>query len=124
MNLLNLFGCKAQTENDPYWEFDHTQHFRPELNKGEFFKLSGYDFGWFVLEPISKFVKDREHEIERGKYLSYGQKALYYWWYLDAQVTNGGFVQFYYNGYGPYVPTIIRGLEHIGDKEMADLVKK
>ena len=124
MNLLNLFGCKAQRENDPYWEFDKTEHFRPELNKGEFFKLSGYDFGWFVLEPISKFVKDREHEIERGKSLSYGQKALYYWWYLDAQVTNGGFVQFYYNGYGPYVPTIIKGLEHIGDKEMADLVKK
>jgi antitoxin component YwqK of YwqJK toxin-antitoxin module len=124
INLLNLFGCKAQNENDPYWEFDKTEHFRPELNKGEFFKLSGFDFGWFVLEPLSKFIKDKEHEIERGKSLSYGQKALYYWWYLDAQVTNGGFVQFYYNGYGPYVPTIIKGLEHIGDTEMANLVKK
>lgn len=124
MNLLNLFGCKAQNENDPYWEFDKTEHFRPELNKGEFFKLNGFDFGWFVLEPISKFVKDKEHEIERGKSLSYGQKALYYWWYLDAQVTNGGFVQFYYNGYGPYVSTIIKGLEHIGDTEMANLIKK
>jgi antitoxin component YwqK of YwqJK toxin-antitoxin module len=124
MNLLNLFGCKAQNENDPYWEFNKTEHFRPELNKGEFFKLNGFDFGWFVLEPISKFIKDKEHEIERGKSLSYGQKALYYWWYLDAQVTNGGFVQFYYNGYGPYIPTIIKGLEHIGDTEMATLVKK
>lgn len=124
MNFLNLFGCKAQNENDPYWEFNETKHFRPELNKGEFFKLSGFDFGWFVLEPISQFVKDKEHEIERGKSLSYGQKALYYWWYLDAQVTNGGFVQFYYNGYGPYVSTIIKGLEHIGDTEMANLVKK
>jgi antitoxin component YwqK of YwqJK toxin-antitoxin module len=124
INLLNLFGCKAQNKSDPYWEFNRTEHFRPELNKGEFFKLSGYDFGWFVLEPISKFVKDKEYEIERGKSLSYGQKALYYWWYLDAQVTNGGFVQFYYNGYGPYVPTIIKGLEHIGDTEMANLVKK
>lgn len=124
MNLLNLFGCKVQNENNPYWEFNETEHFRPELNKGEFFKLNGFDFGWFVLEPISKFIKDKEHEIERGKFLSYGQKALYYWWYLDAQVTNGGFVQFYYNGYGPYIPTIIKGLEHIGDNEMANLVKK
>ncbi len=124
MNLLNLFGCKAQNENDPYWEFNKTDHFRPELNKSEFFKLNGFEFGWFVLEPISKFIKDKEHEIERGKSLSYGQKALYYWWYLDAQVTNGGFVQFYYNGYGPYVSTIIKGLEHIGDTEMANLVKK
>ncbi len=124
MNLLNLFGCKTQNENDPYWDFNENKHFRPELNKGEFFKLSGFDFGWFVLEPISKFVKNKEHEIELGKSLSYGQKALYYWWYLDAQVTNGGFVQFYYNGYGPYVSTIIKGLEHIGDTEMANLVKK
>ena len=56
--------------------------------------------------------------------MSYGQKALYYWWYLDAQVTNGGFVQFYYNGYGKYVPTIIKGLEHIGDQKMAALVRQ
>ncbi len=124
MNLLNLFGCKAENKNDPYWMFNEKTHFRPKLNKGEFFKLSGYDFGWVVLEPLSEFVKDKEHEIERGKSLSYGQKALYYWWYLDAQVTNGGFVQFYYNGYEPYIPTIIKGLEHIGDTEMANLVKR
>lgn len=124
MNLFNLFGCKAQNDNDTYWKFDKSEHFRPKLNKGEFYKLSGFDFGWFVLEPISKFVKDKDHEIERGKSLSYGQKALYYWWYLDAQVTNGGFVQFYYNGYAKYVPTIIKGLEHIGDIEMTNLVKK
>lgn len=124
MNLFNLFGCKAQNDNDTYWKFDKSEHFRPKLNKGEFYKLSGFDFGWFVLEPISKFIKDKDHEIERGKSLSYGQKALYYWWYLDAQVTNGGFVQFYYNGYAKYVPTIIKGLEHIGDIEMTNLVKK
>lgn len=122
MNLLNIFGNK--TENDPYWEFNKNDQFLPKLNKGGFFKLSGFDFGWFVLEPISNFIKEKKFEIERGKCLSYGQKALYYWWYLDSQVTNGGFVQFYYNGYAPYMPTIIKGLEHIGDIEMANLLKK
>jgi antitoxin component YwqK of YwqJK toxin-antitoxin module len=123
MGLFNFCG-QNKPARDPYWEFDKEKHFRPKLSKGDFFKLTGFDFGWFVLEPISIFVKDKEHEIERGKSLSYGQKALYYWWYVDAQVTNGGFVQFYYNGYGPYVPTIIKSLEHIGDKEMADLVRR
>ena len=94
------------------------------MNKGEFYKLNGYDFGWFVLEPLSKFVNGRDHELERGKSLSYGHKALYYWWYLDGQVTNGGFVQFYYNDYGRYIPTIIKGLELVGDTEMVSLVKK
>ncbi|WP_282056022.1 DMP19 family protein [Maribacter luteus] len=124
MKLRNVFGGKDQDDNDPYWEFNEKRHFKPKLNKGDYYKLSGFDFGWFVLEPMSNFVQDKEHEIERGKSLSYGQKALYYWWYLDAQVTNGGFVQFYYNGYAPYVATIIKGLEFIGDMEMADLVKK
>lgn len=122
MNIFNLFG-QEKLQSDQYWEFDQTKHFKPRLNKGDFFKLSGFDFGWFVLEPISKFVKDRVQEIEKGKSLSYGQKAIYYWWYVDAQVTNGGFVQFYYNGYGPYVPTIVKGLEYIGDKKMAELIR-
>ena len=123
MGIFKLFG-QEKPKSDPYWEFDKTKQFRPKLNKGDFFKLTGFDFGWFVLEPISKFIKDKEHEIERGKSLSYGQKALYYWWYVDAQVTNGGFVQFYYNGYGPYAPTIIKSLKHIGDEKMADLIQR
>ena len=73
---------------------------------------------------MSKFVKKKEYEIERNKSLSYGQKALYYWWYLDGQVTDGGFASFYLNGYGPYASTIIKSLEHIGDTAMAELVKK
>ncbi|WP_405415513.1 DUF4375 domain-containing protein [Maribacter sp. Asnod1-A12] len=124
MKLFQIFNRKDNNHNDPYWVFNEKKHFKPQLNKGDYYKLSGFDFGWFVLEPLSNFVQDKEHEIERGKALSYGQKALYYWWYLDAQVTNGGFVQFYYNGYGDYMPTIIKGLQHIGDIEMAELAQK
>lgn len=123
MNLFNLFG-QSKNPNDPYWEFDKANHFKPQLNKGSFFKLTGFDFGYFILEPLFKMVKSKEHEHELGKRLSYGQKALYYWWYMDAQVTNGGFVQFYYNGYDVYIPTIIKGLEYIGDREMVSLIKQ
>ncbi|MFY7733488.1 MAG: DMP19 family protein, partial [Bacteroidia bacterium] len=123
MNIFNLFGQNKQ-QNDPYWEFDKTKHFRPKLNKSDFFKLTGFDFGWLVLEPISEFIQDRKGELTKGNTLSYGQKTLYYWWYVDAQVTNGGFTQFYYNDYGMYVPTIIKGLKHIGDNKMAELVNR
>lgn len=123
MNIFNLFG-QSEPKNDPYWNFDESKHFRPNLDKGEFFKLTGFDFGWYVLEPISEYIKDEKGELKKGNTLSYGQKALYYWWYVDAQVTNGGFTQFYYNGYGKYVPTIIKGLKHIGDNKMAGLVNR
>ena len=118
-----IFGQKEEP-HDPYWVFDEASHFKPQLNKGDFYKLEGYDFGWFVLEPISTFVGDRNKEIEKSKSLSFGQKVLYYWWYLDGQVTNGGFVQFYFNGYGKYMPTIIKGLEYVGDDDMAKLASK
>ncbi len=124
MNILNLFGNKAEGQTDPYWEFNEKEHYRPQINKGDFFKLKDFDFGWLILERLVKHIKDMDQEVERAKSFSYAQKALYYWWYLDGQVRNGGFVQFYYNGYGPYVPTIIKGLKHIGDTEMAKLVKK
>lgn len=125
MNIFNLFGQNQQkNDSDPYWEVDQSKHFRPKLNKGEFFKLTGFDFGWFVLEQISDYIKDGKGELKKGNTLSYGQKALYYWWYVDAQVTNGGFTQFYYNDYGKYVPTIIKGLKHIGDDKMAELVNR
>ncbi|MFA7446378.1 MAG: DUF4375 domain-containing protein [Flavobacteriaceae bacterium] len=123
MSIFNLFG-QNKIENDPYWEFDQSKHFKPKLNTGDFLKLTEFDLGWLVLEPISNFIKDEKGELSKGKTLSYGQKALYYWWYVDAQVTNGGFTQFYYNGYGKYVPTIIKSLQYVGDYKMAELVNR
>lgn len=123
MNIFNLFG-QSKPKNDPYWEYNKEKHYIAKVNKGDFFKLTGFDFGWFMLEPITDFIQDNEHEIENGKSLSYGQKALYYWWYVDAQVKNGGFTQFYYNEYGQYAPTIIKALKHIGDNNMAELVNR
>ncbi|PHN08189.1 DMP19 family protein [Flavilitoribacter nigricans] len=124
MKIFNWLSRKSPAPGDPYWQFDPQIHFLPRLNKGDFFRLSGFDFGHFIRQPIAQFMQHRDLEIEKGRSLSYAQKALYYWWYLDAQVTNGGFVQFYYNGYDPYVSTIIRGLEYIGDQQMAGLIKK
>jgi antitoxin component YwqK of YwqJK toxin-antitoxin module len=123
MNFFNLFGQNKQ-QDDPYWEFDKIKHYKPKLNKGDFYSLTGFDFGWFVLEPISEYIQDRKGELTRGNTLSYGQKALYYWWYVDAQVTNGGFIQFYFNDYGKYAPTVIKALKHIGDNKMAELVNR
>jgi hypothetical protein len=52
----NNYSLDNDNTEDPYWDFDKDKHFRPQLNKGDFFKLTGFDFGWFVLEPISQFV--------------------------------------------------------------------
>jgi len=121
-------GCDMLS-NDPYNRkdknkfsgYDANNQLRPKISKASFFQMTGYDFCWLLLEPIDIAGSD-EDEAELAKRFSPGQKALYFWWYLDAQVTNGGFIQFYYNGYDVYVPAILEGLKHIGDEQMAELV--
>ncbi|HYE56769.1 MAG TPA: DUF4375 domain-containing protein [Chitinophagaceae bacterium] len=124
MKLFSFSRKQDSGPDDPYWEFNPSGHFRPKISREAFEKQTGFDFGWLLLEPLSDMIKKKRHEIDRGRRLSYGQKSLYYWWYIDAEVTNGGFVQFYYNGYDEYVPTIVRGLEYINDSEMVALVQR
>ena len=106
-----------------YNTFDKSNHLYPDFDKTAFDTLHLWDFGWAILEPINIAPND-EKEIILSKRLSKGQKALYFFWYLDAEVTNGGFIQFYWNNYRKYLPPILEGLELIGDKELKNLVEE
>lgn len=128
--LTTLLSCEQaknnSTKNDPqsaeqFNKFDTTQHLQPLFDKAKFDSLHGFDFGWALLEPIN-LAKSRDDDKELSKRFSPGQKALYFIWYLDEQVRNGGFPQFYLNGYGEYIPPIKEGLKLIGDSAMLTLV--
>jgi hypothetical protein len=97
--------------------FDQDNHLRPVFDKSLFETLHSWKFGYAILETIN-IAKSKEDENLLSKRLSRGQKALYFIWYLDAQVTNGGFIQFYWNGYSRYLPAIICGLILVGDLAM------
>jgi hypothetical protein len=122
-----LVSCGQQNTSElrvNHWaKEDPSNHLRPELNKTQFDTLKSWDLGWFLLEPIN-IAKGVDDEVELAKRFSKGQKALYFFWFLDAEVTNGGFIQFYWNGRDMYLPPIIEGLKLIGDKELLDLVNK
>jgi hypothetical protein len=107
-----------------YSSFYKSDHLQPSFSKRKFQDLHDWDFGWEILEPINIATDNEDSEIELSKRLSPGQKALYFFWYLDAQVTNGGFIQFYWNGYRKYLAPILQGLQLVGDQEMLQLVKK
>ena len=80
-----------------YWaEFDQEKHFKPKLKRRKFEKLKSWKLGWFLLESIN-IVDDEKKEIEITKQFSQGQKLLHFFWNLDSQITNGGFIQFYIN---------------------------
>ena len=106
-----------------YQQFDSSNHLQPTIDKTRFDTTHGWDFGWMLLEPTNIATDQENSEIELSKRLSRGQKALYFIWYLDAEVTNGGFIQFYWNGYGKYVSAIKDGLNLIGDSNIINIVQ-
>lgn len=112
-----------QTE-DVYNTFDACRHFKGSLTRKKFKKLRGFDLCWELLQPLSLMVGHKSYEKTRLSCFSPGQKALYMFWQFDSEVTNGGFVQFFWNGNAEYVPALIRGLELIGDRSMKKLVQE
>jgi hypothetical protein len=65
MSFLDIFG-QRQPQHDPYWEFDKSIQFKPRLNQVQFYKLTGFQFGEYVREPISKFIENANQEISKG----------------------------------------------------------
>lgn len=124
-NIVLGHNLDTPTNND-YAIFEKQNHFKSPISKTEFDSLKGADLAWEVLEPMSKMAAklNIKNEKDGVKRLSNGQKALYFFWYLDGQVTNGGFIQFYWNGYSKYLPAIIEGLKLIQDTEMLNLVNE
>ena len=131
--LFLLFACGG-TSNSPgkvsnnsielYNSFDKENHLQPVFDKLRFDTLHGWDLGWALLQPINKAPDQAEGEISFSRRLSPGQKALYFYWYLNDEVTNGGFIQFYWNGYRKYLPPIRDGLKLVGDTSMVKLVEE
>ena len=130
--LMLLYSCEQTNKNtkismtnstELYNTFDSLNHLIPDFDKSVFDSLHSWDFGWAILEPIN-IATDKEKEKTLSRRLSPGQKTIYFFWYLDEEVTNGGFIQFYWNGYRRYLPPIIDGLKLIGDTTLLRLIEK
>jgi hypothetical protein len=102
--------------------FDPDNQLRPAIKKQSIVSLDDWELAWEILEPIN-IATTRRSEISLSKRLSVGQKALYFFWYLDAEVENGGFIQFYFNKTDYYLPSITEGLLFIKDKQMIKLLE-
>lgn len=64
--------------------------------------------------------KDEEYEIVSG--LSAGFRMVYTTWWLEAEVNNGGFNQYFWNSAGRFAKEALAGFERLGATEHAALV--
>ena len=126
-NTINE-SIERKIEGDLFDTIDDALQVRPEISKVDYYRLHGMDFNWIILEPMSQMVTDYNEKntkilLDSIKIISAEQKLLYFWWYLDGQVGNGGFSQFIYNGYDRYFPTILNGLKLLPNQSYYNLVK-
>ncbi len=107
---------------ETYSTFDESKHLIRNLDTKKFETLHDWALGWELLKTIDIATDQNKSEIELSKRLSPGQKALYFFWYLDAEVNEGEFLEFYESGYNKYIAPIKEGLKLIDDLEMLTLV--
>ena len=124
--MFNFFK-KNKSNEDPYWKFDESKHFRPMLNEAEFFTSSGPAFFDLITLPIGKHVERKNGNLKNFNTLSYGQKVLYLWrntLYVAINLDKGIFGMYYRLGNAKYISTMIKGFKHVGCYEMAELMAK
>ena len=119
----------GKLKEDIFNKTDSENQIRPEVSPIDYYRLNNMDFNWIILDPMSKAVteyseKNLSNLSESIKITSPEQKLLYFWWYLDGQVTNGGFSQFLFNGYDKYFQPILNGLKLLPNKTYYELVEK
>jgi Domain of unknown function (DUF4375) len=71
-----------------------------------------------------KFPKDYEKEYQTALGLSKARQAIYIIWYLEAEVNNGGYNQFYYNSSRQYASLLPSALKLVRAIKFADLTER
>ena len=72
---------------------------------------------------IIRLPRDYEKEYESIKSWNKSRQAIYLIWWLEAEVNNGGFNEFYFNTNGKYNNYLPEALELVGANKLAELTK-
>jgi hypothetical protein len=95
------------------------------LNKEELAHLSDSALEQEIIDRVIAAITanpGREEEIVRG--LPVGAKALYTTWWVEAEVNNGGFQQYFWNTEGSFANDALAGFELFGAEQHTDLMRR
>ncbi|MCG8390001.1 MAG: DMP19 family protein [Cytophagales bacterium] len=87
--------------------------------------ITDNDLEQAVIDNIYEQVGDNyAKEFEHVQELTRGQQAMFSVWWVEAEVNNGGFNQFYFNSSGRYAQVAVDGFELFGATKFADLMRR
>ena len=87
--------------------------------------LQDSDLAPAILEMVEKKVNDDyEREFEIVTALSPGVRMVYATWFLEAEVANAGFLQYFFNSTGRFASEALEGYRLIGALQHADTVER
>jgi hypothetical protein len=136
--ILNFFGCSGQNKKK---DGELSDELKEQITKSvEDFKnrpihkrlteqvldtTSDDNLLQVVFDNISeKLPNDYEKEYETVVTWNKSRQAIYIIWWLEAEVNNGGYNQFYTNSSGQFYKYLPDALTLIGAKKFADLTKR
>lgn len=87
----------------------------PKVSKEKYYSLKKEFFIYAVLEGLPQWYTEDDLKLLIQK-LRPEIRELYFWSYLDGQVSNGGFSQFFENGFGYMIPEIKKFYMRVGEE--------
>ncbi|MDJ1494819.1 DMP19 family protein [Cytophagaceae bacterium DM2B3-1] len=115
------------------WEYDMENLVHSFLNRTIYEKLTKHIIASIPDEALvqaiidniqTKISPDFSDEYDVVTKLSAGRQAVYAIFYLECEVCNGGFSQFFYNSISVFAEDALYGLERIGAVKLSALMKQ
>lgn len=128
MSIISFIGCTEKNEPDmdlliekSIEEFNNRKIYK-KLTAPILVGVKDDELEQTIIDNIYEIVGDNyENEFENVSKLTKGQQAVFSTWWLEAEVNNGGFNQFYFNSTGKYAAMAEKGFKTIGALKLSEL---
>ena len=135
-SILSFFGCKGKNgSNKEKIEMDLLieKSISEFENRKIYEKLSSEIIETITDDKLEQAIMDNidtnfengeQYTLEKISKLTKGQQAVFSTWWIEAEVNNGGFNQFYFNSSGQFSKIAKIGFKTIGAEKFSDLTKR
>lgn len=102
---------------------DFTDQGFPRIQKADYYSLDKVYFISKIVDGLPQWYNENQFNLLIQK-LRPEIKEMYFWLYLDGQVSNGGFSYFFENGYAYMIPEIKKFYQRIGEEKGLEILEK